>query len=380
MKWTFWRNQREQQVQQSSRAITPEDLGLPSTPDQGIQISRPQGNLSLALTVPALYAAMRETAEAFAALPTVILDADDNEVPQPHPGYAIIQGNTVQDQVSLRETQTLHLQGNGNSFNEIIAGFDGLPLGVYVINPNEYDVSPFLVNGIKMFRVRDKGTGQERILGEDQILHISGLSYDGIMGLSPTALGMRTIEAMALAGSSQRLYYQRGGRVPIALRTSPEFDQDPNVVAASAANVFQSPRGLGVWPNGLEQPDFLGSEQEESQRIESMNFMIREISRITNTPPTKIADVSSATYSNVQQFEQDWVRDVLQPMARRFDEVYTRRFLSPEGGLRYYTSIEPLLNAGETKPDEEAEAEMTTPPAEEEDATLPEAFARVFGT
>ena len=129
------------------------------------------------LSIPAVWAAIREVSETISLLPMEIQDAEGKPVESLMP---------AEDEV-LRmfgrniETGTIHLMMHGDNF-QLVAMPNGIQAQLRILNPSYIRKVSLDVDGRKLYDT------QQGILGEDEVLQIMGASYDGLRGISPLVL------------------------------------------------------------------------------------------------------------------------------------------------------------------------------------------------
>jgi HK97 family phage portal protein len=81
-------------------------------------------------------------------------------------------------------------------------------------------------------------------------------------------------------------------------------------------------------PKGIESDDPVRIEQDKNQFIETRNYQRTVIAAAFGVPPHVVGDFSNAHYTNVEQADQDFVTNVIVPIARRFEAAMERDLLT----------------------------------------------------
>jgi HK97 family phage portal protein len=180
--------------------------------------------------------------------------------------------------------------------------------GLMRIHPRR--VYPYVDAGEKRFRVAvgqtDDGFAGERDTGD--ILHIFGLSADGICGLSPIAM---TRTALGLGITMEEfvgLFVDNGITAGYVLTTDQRLTAEAAKRMADdwkdVAHGVQNAGDTVVLEQGLK-PQQLGLPLRDAQFIEQRQYTATETARIFRVPPWMIAANSNANgsivYSNVEQ-------------------------------------------------------------------------------
>ncbi|MBS7366023.1 MAG: phage portal protein [Oscillospiraceae bacterium] len=156
-----------------------------------------------AMQIIAVYACVRVLSEAIAQLPLHVYQYTDNgkeRVPK-HPLYFLLhdQPNPEMTSFVFRETLMSHLLIYGNAFAQIIRNGRGEVLGLYPLMPDKVRVDRDdhgrLIYRYSRYDEHNPNFKQqgEIILPAEQVLHIPGLGFDGLVGYSPIAMAKNAI-------------------------------------------------------------------------------------------------------------------------------------------------------------------------------------------
>ena len=151
----------------------------------------------------AVYACVRVLSEAIAQLPLHLYKYNDSgkeRVPQ-HPLYFLLhdQPNPEMTSFVFRETLMSHLLIYGNAYAQIIRNGRGDVLGLYPLMPDKVRVDRDQRNRLVYIYSRyDEANPNLKEQGDivlyaDEVLHIPGLGFDGLVGYSPIALAKNAI-------------------------------------------------------------------------------------------------------------------------------------------------------------------------------------------
>ena len=153
-----------------------------------------------------VYACVRILAETIASLPLHIYEntADGKTKAVNHPLYRLLHDEPNPEMTSfmLRETLMSHLLLWGNGFLQIIRDGRGRALSLYPLLPDNTEVDR-AVNGEIIYTYRRDSGADVSVLRSDEVLHIPGLGFDGVIGYSHIAMAKNAI-GMALATEEVR--------------------------------------------------------------------------------------------------------------------------------------------------------------------------------
>lgn len=137
-----------------------------------------------AIQVSTVYACVRVIAETVASLPLHVYESTDkgSRKATEHALYRILhdEPNTEMTSFVWRETMLTHLLLHGNSYSQILRNGRGHILGLYPLLPDrmEVDRDP---SG-KLTYTYTTTEGRTHRLRPEDVLHIPGLGFDGVIG------------------------------------------------------------------------------------------------------------------------------------------------------------------------------------------------------
>jgi len=156
-------------------------------------------------------------------------------------------------------------------------------------------------------------------LGRDQILHIPGLGFDGLIGYSPIAMARNAI-GMALAVEDFGSNFFLNGANPGGILEHPGVVNDPERLRQSWQSQFSGAGAhkVAVLEEGLKFHQ-MSIAPDQAQFLETRKFQINEIARIFRVPPAMVGDLEGATYSNAEQMALNFVKYTLNPWVCRWE-------------------------------------------------------------
>ncbi len=163
-------------------------------------------NERTAMQMTAVYSCVRILSEAVAGLPLHVYRYGENgskEKALDHPLYLLLhdEPNPEMTSFNFRETLMGHLLLYGNAYAQIIRNGKGEVIGLYPLMPSKMTVDRDSRGQLYYLYSRgsdDSPTGEENgqiYLPPEQVLHIPGLGYDGIVGYSPLAMAKNAVWA-----------------------------------------------------------------------------------------------------------------------------------------------------------------------------------------
>ena len=192
-----------------------------------------------ALQLVAVYACIRVLSESIAQLPIHIYQYTDNgkEKVTNHALYPLLHDQPNHEMTSFvfREVMMSHLLIYGNAYAQIIRNNGGRIVGIYPLMADRMKVDRDEQNRL-IYRYRrydnadpnlkDQG---EIVLQAEDVLHIPGLGYDGLVGYSPIALAKNAL-GISLACEEYGASFFANGASPSGVLEHPGTIKNPDKV------------------------------------------------------------------------------------------------------------------------------------------------------
>jgi HK97 family phage portal protein len=308
-------------------------------------------NERTAMQATAVYACVRILAESVAGLPIHVYQykADGGkEKVLSHPLYPILHDEPNAEMTSFvfREVMMSHLLLWGNAYAQIIRDGRGRVLALYPLLPNKMDVDR-AQNGELFYTYRRDSeesrfdpNGGTVILRRDEVLHIPGLGFDGLIGYSPIAMAKNAI-GMAMATEEYGATFFANGANPGGVLEHPGVVKDPKRVRESWNAVYQGSANahrIAVLEEGMKFQQ-IGIPPEEAQFLETRRFQLYEIARIFRVPPHMVGELERSSFSNIEQQSLDFVKYTLDPWVVKWEQAIQQALLLPSEKHRYFVKF-----------------------------------------
>lgn len=298
-------------------------------------------NERTAMQTTAVYSCVRILAEAIASLPLHVFryrtDGGKEKAPL-HPLYSLLHNEPNPEMTSFvfRETLMSHLLLWGNAYAQIVRNGRGQVLALYPLLPNKMQVSR-AQNGelvYTYYRNADESGVKPKDgyvdLRRDEVLHIPGLGFDGLIGYSPIAMAKNAI-GMAIATEEYGAAFFANGANPGGVLEHPGVIKDIQRVKDSWNSAYQgsgNAHRVAVLEEGMKF-QAIGIPPEQAQFLETRKFQINEIARIFRIPPHIIGDLEKSSFSNIEQQSLEFVKYTLDPWVVRWEQSFNRSLLLP---------------------------------------------------
>lgn len=304
-----------------------------------------------ALRCAAVFACVRVLAEDVAKVPLILYRrtaSGGKERATDHPLYPVLHDrpNPWQTSFEFREMMQGHLELRGNAF-AFINRVGGRVQELLPIHPDRVSAKQEADYSLSY-----KVQGNPDPFPAERILHLRGLSSDGVTGMTPISLGREAV-GLALAAEQHGARLFGNGARPGGIL------EHPGKVSAEAATrlktSFEEMHGgrnvhrTALLEEGLKWTQ-IGMTSEDAQFLETRKYQRSEIAALFRVPPHKIGDLEKATFSNIEQQSLEYVGDSLQPRVTRWEQRLAASLLTPVERKTYYVSflLEGLLR-GDTK-------------------------------
>ena len=300
-----------------------------------------------AMQTTAVYACVRILAESIAGLPLHVYEYRGNgkeRVPE-HPLYFLLHDSPNPEMTSFifRETSMIHLLLWGNSFSQIIRDGMRRVVGLYPLLPNRMSVDrdehgELVYTYTPMSDANPKlKSGQSIKLRREDVLHIPGLGFDGLMGYSPIAMARNAV-GMTLACEEYGSAFFANGARPSGVLKHPGVLKDPSKLRESWQAVYGGTSNTGktvLLEEGVEYQQ-ISIPPEEAQFLETRKFQIDEIARLYRVPPHMIGDLEKSSFNNIEQQSLEYVKYTLNPWVVRWEQSLQKALLNPAEQKRYF--------------------------------------------
>jgi HK97 family phage portal protein len=252
-------------------------------------------------------------------------------------------GSTSADLFSQAMT---HLCVNGNAFVGKFRGGDGAIVQLGLLDPQCVEVE--LRGQTVVYTITLNGRRSEH--GPDDILHIKGMSADGLRGLSPIGQCATALGLSSSLQQSAKVYTEQGSRPSGILSTSSLSNSD----AVETLSARWSTRHGGVANmhrvavlTGDVKFTPVAFSADDSQFLQQRELSAREVARIFRVPAHFIdaASGDSLTYSNALDRNRHFLDYSLTPWLVRIERAFSNDSDLCPGATYLQFSVDGFLRA-----------------------------------
>lgn len=234
-------------------------------------------------------------------------------------------------------------------------------------------------SGRVIYEISNRGRSNT-VLDAADVLHLRGLSIQGIWGRSVVETARRSMQLTAQAEAYGERLFRNDARPSMLLK-------HPKALSDKAYNRLrewwikkgtgESQHGVQILEEGLDAtPVYI--PPEDAQFLQTRQFQAVEVCRWFGVKPHMIGDLAKATFSNIEQQAIEFVRYCLAPWVKRDEQEFDYKLLpeSDHGRVYHRANLESMLrgdisarfaayqigiNSGIYSPDEVREKEDMNP-------------------
>jgi HK97 family phage portal protein len=306
-------------------------------------------NEKSAFGMPAVYRSVSLIAGTVASLPLhAYRDGDDDTRTRVKPTPRLIRDpHPDLTQFEWMELSLVHALSWGNTYYRKLRDEGGTLRELWPIEPSRVRVGR-ASDGRKVYAVDAKdlsgrpwapGTSVEdervRPFTDEEILHIPGMGYDGMVGMSPIAVARQGIGLAMAAEKFGAKLFGSGNLMAGVLSTEQKLDQgQADALKArwkAQHSGLDNAHDISVLGAGTKfQP--ISFPPEDVQFIESRKFQIAEIARMFGVPPHMLMDTEKSTSwgTGIEQQSIGFVVYTLRPWLARFEHRLSRLLPNPQ--------------------------------------------------
>lgn len=230
----------------------------------------------------------------------------------------------------------------------------GKVVGLYPIDGSKVEV---WVDDVGLLGSKNKiwyiiNTGKERRRVEaDELIHIKGLTTDGLVGISPLDYLRFLVENGASGTKFINQFYRQGLQTKGIVQYVGELDEKAKQrfrekfeeMSAGLKNAHR----ISLMPIGYQfQP--LSLTMADAQFIENAQLTIRQIANAFGIKMHQLNDLSRATHTNIEEQQREFYVDTLQAILTEYEQELTYKLLlDSELDAGYYLrfNVDAILRA-----------------------------------
>ena len=288
-----------------------------------------------AMRLSAVFGAVRVISETIASLPWIVKQDFEGNTRNAaaHPINQLIHSpNGIMTDFNFRETCQAHLCLHGNAFIAIKRNEAGQPIKLIPVHPDRVQVKVY--KDEKFYTIDD---GKETF-DDTEMIHILGLSFDGIVGKSVIEAARESIGLGLAADQFGGSFFGNGANVSAVL-THPGRLSDEAYKRLMASwqrrySGLDNAHKTAILEEGMNLTK-VSISPSESQFLETRQFGVVDIARFFRIPLAYLGSLeNSSTRANIEEQGIQFQRNTILPWVKRWEAEFNRK-LFPNGNDYY---------------------------------------------
>ena len=279
-----------------------------------------------AMRLSAVFGAVRVISETIASLPWMVKQDFEGNTRNAaaHPINQLIHSpNWIMTDFNFRETCQAHLCLHGNAFIAIKRNEAGQPIKLIPVHPDRVQVKVY--KDEKFYTIDD---GKETF-DDTEMIHILGLSFDGIVGKSVIEAARESIGLGLAADQFGGSFFGNGANVSAVL-TNPGRLSDEAYKRLMASwqrrySGLDNAHKTAILEEGMNLTK-VSISPSESQFLETRQFGVVDIARFFRIPLAYLGSLeNSSTRANIEEQGIQFQRNTILPWVKRWEAEFNRK-------------------------------------------------------
>ncbi|GFE98061.1 phage portal protein [Gluconobacter sp. Gdi] len=305
-----------------------------------------------AIQLDTVWACIRLLSETIASLPLKLYERETEETSstaRSHPLFAILYDRPNADMTGVEfwGCMVASLLAWGNAFAQVVRRGDGTIIALNPLRPDRMTVRRDTKTGGLVYTYAWQQ--QYLILTEDEIFHIKGFSFDGLMGLSPITVGRQSLGSAMAAEETAGRTFKNGLLTQNYIKAPTYLNNEQRGLAKAALEDYAGAINAGKTPllEGGWSVESIGLNPEAAQLLQTRAFNVQTICRWFGVQPVMIGSMEKSTAwgSGLEQMNLWFLQYGLMPWLVRIEQAISRCLLSPGDRLTYFAkhNVDALL-------------------------------------
>lgn len=300
-------------------------------------------NEHTALRLAACSACVRVISEDIGSIPLFVMRrlARGKERATKHPLYKILhrQANRYMTSIVWRKTMMTHVLLWGNHYSYIERDGASRTLGYWPLSPAR--TWAIRHNGELMYQTQT--SNRVETLFPEEVLHIGGLSFDGITGLSVIGNYAKDILGGALSAQTfAQKFYENGAQLSGMLvhpgKLTEKAGERLRQSFERKQSGLQNAHRLAVIQEGMKWIE-MGVRPEDSQYLQTRRFQKEDIATLFRVPPHMIGSLDRATFSNIEEQDIYYATHCLRPWLVLIEQEIASKAFSEDEQDEYFAEF-----------------------------------------
>jgi HK97 family phage portal protein len=298
---------------------------------------------SIAMQVGAWYACVDVLARDVASAPLLTYRRTDmgRDRASDHYLYRLLryQANPEMTAWRFKHLMQTWVCNQGNAYAEIEISGRGQVIALWPWRPDRVKIERKVPGGplVYTYRMQD---GREVSVPGAMILHLRGMSLDGVVGMNPIEVHRNTIGLADAMKEHAARFYGNGAR-PLGVLEHPGKFRDEKAIVNLRKSWQETHGGLenahriAILEEGMKYQE-VGLNMVDAQYLESQNFSIEDIARLHHVPPHRIGHLARSTNNNIEHQGIEYVQYGIGPWAANWEQEIMFSLLSEREAQTIY--------------------------------------------
>jgi len=315
-----------------------------------------------ALKEASVYACIRILADAVGKLPVKIYQDKDGKRSAadhylaPHLKLRPNPWMSARDFFKALEVQRL-VHGNAYAWLDVKTRGPnaGKVVGIYPLESTRVEIwiddVGLLPGKGKMWYIYRDNKGKEYKIKPDEILHFKGLTFDGIVGMTPLEMLKDTIEnagaASKFLNNSFKTGMQTKGIIHYVGDLSPDAEKTFREKFEQMSSGLKNANRVSLLPIGYQyQP--LSLKLTDAQFLENTELTIRQIAAAFGVKMHQLNELTRATHTNVEHQQREFYIDTLMDILTGYEQELSYKLFTEqelEDGYYIKFNVNAILRA-----------------------------------
>lgn len=307
-------------------------------------------NPMTALGLTAFWACVKIISETVGSLPLHVYrqldDYGDKDKATDRAEYGIMHDefNPVMTSMVAREVLQGHILCWGNAYALIRYNGAAKTESLWPLLPSK--TRPTTTAGRLVYETSDTPNGKMVDYDYEEIVHVPGLSLDGINGLSPVRIHRETLGHGIATEKYGSAFFGKGERPAGVLEHPATLTDEAHArlkASMEAIRVSTNPHQTLILEEGLKY-NVISVPPEDAQYIQTRQFNVSDMARIFRIPLSMLeVHDRSAAYASVEQFFLQFAVHTIRPWLVRWEQELNRKVLGLKSGLCAEFDLNALL-------------------------------------
>ncbi len=294
-----------------------------------------------ALGVSTVFACVHYIAKTVSTLPLelYVQQGDRRRIAQGHPVRRVmrVRPNAIMTPCDVRYSLAWNQALWGNAYAQLVFNRSGRVAEIYPLKSR--NVTMDLVNGFPEYTVTSDRRAEK--LGFDRVLHLRGMTADGLKGMGPLSLVQNLIGLAQALEQNASSFFANGSRPGLIYTTPPDVtlsEQQKQSISEQLSKAYQGVESFfrTVIADGGGKFEMMRANNENSQFDEIAKRTHQQICQAFGVPPHKVGILDNATFSNIEEQQIQAIADLIGPWCVSWEQAFAGALLLPDEQDNHY--------------------------------------------